>query len=290
VPVTGRKDNAEIAGGTQRFTRATSELQEETKTPVDSPRHATFTVELLLSADNEALSTHVAHRESGDEKTWDSWLGAELLNFFVQHARLNPIQQGSSPPGTHELESASPITEGSEGIIAPTEEIEIALPGMEESGDVVVSMEEGEAVHPVAEETPLRATVPSHPVGELRVRELKVVARGTASHRNTLPSQQPFDVQLTVDLTGQAELTGDSLEYSVHIYAEGLEDHSRHTLAEARDAITARESITIRAQGKTIPQGTYRLWANVTLLSTGKATTQSILSAAHAKGGMLLIY
>src|SRR5438876_1103452 len=69
VPVTGRKDNAEIAGGTQRFTRATSEPQEETKTPVDSPRHATFTVELLLSADNEALSTHVAHRESGDEKT-----------------------------------------------------------------------------------------------------------------------------------------------------------------------------------------------------------------------------
>ena len=328
VPVSRRKDDAELPGETQRSTRATSEQQEKTKTPLDSPRHATFTVELLLSADDEALSTHITHRESGDEKIWDSWPHVELLSFFVQHAQLNQLQQGSWPSGTEELASASPIPEDSEGTVAPTEENETAITGAESSGDiiasteeatapiaennegviaskeeneitlpdmedsryVVVRMEEREAVPPAPEETPVRATVPSPPMSALRVRELKVVARGTASHRNILPSQQPFDVQLTVDLTGQAELSDDSLEYAVHIYAEGLEDHARHTLAEARGAITARESITITAQGKTIPQGTYRLWTNVTLLSTGKATTQSILSAAHAKGGMLLIY
>jgi len=290
VPVTRRKYDAELPGETQRFTGATSEPQEETKTPVDSPRYATFTVELLLSADNEALSTRIAHRESGDEKTWDSLPHVELLSFFIQHAQLNQSQQGSWLSGTGELASASAIPEDSGGTVAPTEEIETALPGMEDSEDVVVRMEEREAVPPTPEEPPLRATVPSPPVSALRVRELKVIARGTASHRNTLPSQQPFDVQLTVDLTGQAELTAGSLEYRMHIYAKGLEDHARHTLAEARGTITARESITITAQGKTIPQGTYRLWTNVTLLSTGKATTQSILSAAHAKGGMLLIY
>ena len=178
------------------------------------------------------------------------------------------------------MESAPPFTEDSEGAVALTEEIEPALS----------SMEEMEAVPPVAKETLLRATIATHLVGELRVRELKAVERGTTLHRNTLPSELPFDVQLTVDLTGQAELSGDSLEYGVQIYAKRLEDRARYTLAEASGAISLNESITSTAQSKTIPQGTYRLWANVTILATDKATTQSILSAAHAKGGMLLIY
>jgi|GEM_PF-6082221 len=149
VPVSRRKDDAELPGETQRSTRATSEQQEKTKTPLDSPRHATFTVELLLSADDEALSTHITHRESGDEKIWDSWPHVELLSFFVQHAQLNQLQQGSWPSGTEELASASPIPEDSEGTVAPTEENETALTGAESSGDIIASTEEATA--PIAE-------------------------------------------------------------------------------------------------------------------------------------------
>jgi hypothetical protein len=290
VTVTGRIDDAELPGETQHSTKTTSEPQEETKTVVDSPHRATFTIELLLNEDNEPLRTHIVHHESGNVKNWDSWPYRELLSFFVQHAPLNLSQQGSWPSNTKEMASASPFAEGSERADALTEEIETPLPSMQESRDVVVLMEEREVVLPIAEETPLRATIASHPVGKLRVRELKVVERGTTLHRNTLPSELPFDVQLTVDLSGQGELTGSSLEYGVQFYAKRLEDRARYTLAEARITISFNEIITITAQSKTVPQGTYRLWANVTILATDKATAQSILSTAHAKGGMLLIY
>jgi hypothetical protein len=122
------------------------------------------------------------------------------------------------------------------------------------------------------------------------VRELKVLAQGTASSRSILPSELPFDVQLTIDLAELVELTGSSLEYTVLFYARRLEDHARHTLAEVRGAITAPGSLTITAEAKPVPEGMYRLRANATLLSTGEATRQSILSAAYVKGGMLLIY
>lgn len=267
--VPGQKDAAEIPGEIQHSTnRVLGKLQEETMTSVDSPRYATFTVELLLSANNEALRTHIEHRESGDEETWNHWRDAELLSFLTRHARLGQPQQRSSLPGAQQLASTSHITKENERPVPPQEEV----------------------IPPVAEEPSPQSTIASQPISTLYVRELKVIERDTATHRNALPSLESFDVQLTVDLTGQAELIGKLLEYRIYIYAKRQEDRTRHIIAEAQGSFTAGESVTITAAGKKIPQGMYRLWAKTVLLSTDKATTQSILSVAHAKGVGLLIY
>jgi hypothetical protein len=286
--VTKKKDVAEIPAETQHTTIARNVQQEDKEAPVNSSRRATFSVELLLGLDNEILSTHIVHRESGDEENWDGWPDAELLNYFAQRAHLKLPQLVSPLSDTKELEPASLFIEDNDNV-AFIEEGEIAPPVLEDNSEVVLPMEEGKAAPYTAEETTLSVTMPPHTVNELRMQELKVVARGTAFYRNTLPFEEPFDVQLTIDLNGQAGLTEDT-EYTLLIYARGLGKHARYSIGEARGAMTTGESITITIQCNTLPRGTYRLGANGTLLSKDKATMQSLRSVVNVKGDLLLIY
>jgi hypothetical protein len=58
--------------------------------PQCSPQHyETFTIELLLSADNDVRRTHVTHVQSGVEDNWANWDSARLTYFLVQHGGLH---------------------------------------------------------------------------------------------------------------------------------------------------------------------------------------------------------
>ncbi len=223
-------------------------------------RNATFTVELLLDEHNEVNSTHIVHRQSSDEKSWEGWQEAELVGFLVQHAGLN-----------------QPSTELIQSKVA---EIEPAAP---------LAIESVSVSHVTAETGPVSPVVTKPaPVGVLRIREMEIVKADNHGSHSFLRHSEPFQVQFTLDFAGALVPANTLLTYTASIYAKRLGGPKRQTVSEVRGTVWPTEKIAINVQNMTLPLGLYRLEAVVSLASKEPAQHPKLI--AGIVGGLVQVY
>lgn len=227
---------------------APTKLQAGTTAPGDRQHYATFTVELLLDESNDVRRTRVAHIQGGGEESWVGWQDGRLADFFVQHAalRLPPIE-----PAVQEVETA-------------------------QSTPQVAASPEPTPPPPVT----------TNPASVLRLRELEIISTEANSRRNILYHNQSFDMHLTLDLTEITPPDDTLLDYTAIVYAKSLSGGPPQIVGEARGAITAVDSITIKVKGAAPPRGIYRLEASVTLM----LLSQGVNLTAFLESGLLQIY
>ncbi|MCA9918122.1 MAG: hypothetical protein KC445_09225 [Anaerolineales bacterium] len=232
-------------------------------------RYATFTVELLLDADNTVRRTRVVHVQDEDRKTsWSGWQPKALKQFIAKHAgltqqRVNGTQVKKEPTPTAVSPPAKParrtaIDELTMRFIQPPQ------PGY---AATAVSTTTPPADEEAPTGQPLSVTLDSPHV--------------LLEHGHT------FNVQVHLDLE---KLTYDKhtpLNYQAAIYAARLGSAARQKVGTAYGAInTQARQVAITVPTQIGSPGTYRLEAEMAVawIPTIPDVT------ASTKGGLLHIY
>ncbi|GIK40002.1 MAG: hypothetical protein BroJett011_38350 [Chloroflexota bacterium] len=211
--------------------------------------YATFTIELLLDEDNNVRRTRIAHIQDKDEDTWAGWAGTRIVGFITRRAALR-------------LSESEPV-----------------------SVSAVIAEPPSVATR-VAEPSPTLATSASPVSSSLRLHQLETVPVDVTGPCSILHYGQPFNMHLTLDLTGVAMLSDGSLTYSAAIYAKNLNDGSTHIVGETQGAITSEEKLTINMAGIPLGRGAYRLEAVATLISPSVKPGPM----AYLEGSLLQVY
>jgi hypothetical protein len=211
--------------------------------------YESFIVRVLLNDDGSIRDTRMEHIGTGGVKRWAGWEHDAMLGFIKETAA--PPVLLAAPLGP--LDAEPPPESVPESVAEPSAASEICP----------VSQPQADAAGPE-----FRA-----PVVRLR------------PDRTLLHAEQPFVVNLGLDLTGAAPQS-DRLIYSAVIVARQLGGKSGRTLASPRGLLTAAGSATITIDAGGLPPGTYLLEAAVSLRAAG-ASRAGV--AAMAEGIMLQV-
>lgn len=197
-------------------------------------RPATFSVEILLDENNDVYSTHVQHLQNMREETWNGWQQAQFINFLIENAGLSiPLNEVDSPNSEESVESVY----------------------LEEPVEEPAIVNSNEPLSPLASESGL--------TGRLQLRELEIIGVTSGTTHKILAVNEPFNVRLTLDLTG-LQMPGDTLlNYKASLYSKSRGNPGL-LVGEAQGAIILADTVTIEVKGNTLQEeGFYRLAATV---------------------------
>jgi hypothetical protein len=235
-----------------------------------------FRIELLLDEDNNVRRTRVAHVQSDGEDTWDAaWAGREdqqLLNFFVERARLRAEPIEPREPLTPAVEPAPLAIAVAEPIASSDDSIESEPP--------LTSPTE-----------PLLAPLPAASLaGDLRLTALHMLPSASAEPRSILYREQPFDIRIALDFSDVIGPRDVPLNYAATVYTKNVRGGQRLLMGEARGTIVPADCIALTMQGTTPPPGIYRLEATVALTLAARETVAHSDLVTFVEGGLLQIY
>ena len=127
-------------------------------------------------------------------------------------------------------------------------------------------------------------------VGVPRLHQIETVPAGAHTPLNFLPSDRPFDVHLTLDLS-DLRVPGDTrFSYRASIYSKNLEGHSRQTVGETSGIIMYTDKLIVSVEGIALPNGKYRLKAVVILNPMTTEPTPQAGLVVSKEGDLLLIF
>lgn len=126
--------------------------------------------------------------------------------------------------------------------------------------------------------------------GRLRVREMEMIGVESGGPRKTLTHDELFDVRLTLDLT-ELQVPGNTpLNYKASIYGKDRGSGSGLVVGEAQGTIIPADTVTIKVEGNTLPEGIFHLAANVIIgLPTMKLTVRPDTTAV-IDGGQVQVF
>lgn len=207
--------------------------------PGNGQHYATFTVGLLLDADNSVRRTLVEYIQSEGEEpgAWAGWDANRMVEFIIRRAALKLPAAEPAPALAQESERAEP----------PAAPIQLS--------------------------------------GLLRLDRLETLQSGVGP-RSILPHDQPFIVELFLDLNDVDAPGDDPLECTAAVYAKSLSGGPQQIVAQTRDTIVLEDSLAIAMEGVPLSRGIYRLEATVTLALPAMEPSLS----AHLEGGLLQVF
>lgn len=236
------------------------ESEVDVEPPVQEHRPVAFTVEFLLDENNKVESTHVLHIQSGRTHTWMGWQKTQLIDFLSESLGLDVNSNESAMPVADEVEA--------ESIEKPN-----AAPDGERTGS--------------------SSSIPSVSISRsssvLRLRELEVIGARSGSFHRTLIQNEPFDVQLTLDLTGLKVPGNARLNYNTIIYGRG-QGRPGLVVGKAEGSIIPVDKATITVKGNILPEGIYRLAAKVTVRQMDSEQTMKSSTSGVIDGGVVQVY
>ena len=160
---------------------------------------------------------------------------------------------------------------------------EEAWAGWEETRVMKFLTQHAELPQPIPPPTPTLG-------GTFEVRELAILPERPDKQCNILPCNQPFDVRLLLDLAKMVIPDHLSLDYAVVVYAKELGEGTRRVAANVCDTITPDREVTIDVMGAVVPEGTYRLQAEVTLALHTEESPGPGINASLLAGCLLHTY
>jgi hypothetical protein len=134
-------------------------------------------------------------------------------------------------------------------------------------------------------------TARSRLAGTFRAGEIELIRAESNSPSRLLPSDQPFDVRLTLDLVDLQVPDNTALNYKASIYGKGRGKGSYSGLTgEAQGTLIAENLVTINVGGNMLPDGIYQLAAMVILALKDIYVTPKSGITAMVDGGQVQIY
>jgi hypothetical protein len=234
-------------------------VSQETSQSVKRRGLTSFVVELLLDEEGQTKRTKVMHVDTGGEDTWNGWQERRLLDFFVAGA-------GLCPPATElDLPSATPDQQTIEAKMMP--------------GGIPAHMpKRGPVPSPEAQiESRPQAIEMATSTGKPPLEEPASIPVQAEAASGVIVANQPFEVNLTLDLSEIVSPKKKPFNYKANIYAKSLKGPLHQTVGEADGQLEPTQPAIITISGNPLPQGLYRLQAVVGLSDP----TSSILQAGE---------
>lgn len=241
------------------------ESEVQVVSPAQQHRPITFTVEFLLDENNSVVSTHVLHAQSGRNHTWAGWQKTQLADFMSESVGLSVRSNEPVIPLVEEPVNAEKV-----------ETVTIEQPDLKPD-----------------EITGSKLTAPSVPIsnlsGVLHLRKLEVLGVKRGGFHRTLIQNEPFDVQLTLDLTGLEMQENIPLTYKTTVYGRG-QGRSGLVVGKSEGTIKPAEIATITVKENILPEGMYRLAAKVTVRRQDTKLTTKSSASGIIDGGIVQVY
>lgn len=214
---------------------------------------ATFTVELLLDADNSVRRTCVTQVQTGTEAAWPGWQDECLIDFIVRQAGLSVLQH----------EAATPLRPTSPSHPAPYTQTTASLPSSRT-------------------ETGLS--------GVLRLCDVTPLSLGSEIPLSGVHVGETFKVCVTLDLTEVRSSAEAILSYVVTIWAKKLRMKSRQIVGEGHGTHMPADKVQCTVEVVINAQDTYHLEALVILTEQGKESSPQRRLMAMRTSGLLQVF
>lgn len=249
----------------QRLASKTESIPPSKRETTREPRqhYATFTVELLLSTDNNVRRTRVTNIQTNSKESWAGWSEPRLSNFIANCANLERPKTSFAP----EFPTSHGITQSPEPPAPSSQTTDLFY-----------------KVH-------LTDSKPKNVLcGILKVGNLAVIILGTNTPQHSVHANEAFSVRITLDLTDVEVAPSTPLNCTITIWAKKLGAGVRQIVGEQDITFIPAEKIPCVIESRIPEQGTYRLEAMSVLTPTSTSpATHSTLRAWH-EGGMLQVY
>ena len=208
--------------------KAGQTLVDEAQGPTNNSLHyASYTVELLLDRENQVRRTRAMHVQSSQEATWAGWDAGRLHDFLVDSGQLQTTSSRES---------------------LTVDEAPVSKP----------------APSPTADLEPSRPALALK--GATKIIDTRLVNQSGQSLGAIIPGNQPFEVQLMLDLSQVEVPKGRRLGYDATIYLKKMGINGRDVTGVKAGTLTAtKKSAMIDITSQPLTPGDYRLEALVAL-------------------------
>lgn len=138
------------------------------------------------------------------------------------------------------------------------------------------------------------SVAPSQPsrglTGTLFIRAMEIVGSSSFGSRRLLQFDEPFDIRLTLDLSGLVVPEDTPLQYKVSIYGKNRISRSGQFARESEGICIPADTVAIELENNTLPEGTYQLAASVIVALPDMQLTPKPGSMALIDGGLVQVY
>lgn len=188
------------------------------------------------------------------------------------------------PPIVSQVELIAPAAESIETVPPVVAETELAASALEvtEPAPPVVAPPGAKEAHippPVVAMT-----------GTPYLHQIETISADAHISQNFFASGQPFNVHLTLDLSGVRMPDDTQFSYRAFIYSKSLEGHPRQVVSETSGIVTSADKVIVSVEGITLSKGTYRLKAMLILNPMTTKLVQQPDLVASKESELLLIF
>ncbi len=127
-------------------------------------------------------------------------------------------------------------------------------------------------------------------IGNPRLEETRITSLETGHQSRILANNQPFEIDLSIDLSEVNMPAETEISYAVETYVKSLDRGIRQKIGETQGTINAPDIIEMKISNKGLQEGTYRINVGMSFnQSTTQPTDQPEL-AAILDAGLLRVY
>ncbi len=252
--------------------KSQSTISDPEKKDSEASLHATnYMVEVFLDGSNKVHRTRVYHVQSDEGEAWDYWDEGRLLTFFKRRPelRLAKLLQAAknAPPAkskqTEEIKTAK-INAKSSAATSPSSAITVA------TGSKVDAVKRA--------------------IGMPRLEKLEIIPEGFRSQCRSFDHRQTFNVRLFLDLVDMKHSGQEPFNYTVAVMAKRIGGDPQQYFIKDQGTITSHNNATLNLKWSSLPQGTYRITAALTLSPRYTDAEQQPDLTASLEGGLFEVH
>jgi len=144
----------------------------------------------------------------------------------------------------------------------------------------------------VAEESQILAETvePVRLIGNPRLEETRITSLETGQESRILVKNQPFEINLAVDLAGLNIPADAEISYAAETYAKSLGKGLRQKIGEAQGTFTSPEIVEMKITNPGLQEGTYRINVDLNFSQFPAEPVKQPELAAKLDAGLLRVY
>lgn len=283
--------------------------------PTTRQHYENFTVEFLLNEKNKLRRLRIMHVQSGDVETWANWNSDEVSYFLARHTgaripegktqkleaeivklrsavkkkksavsfpKVKQVHAKSLQPEAGPGQDLSPIIFNSATEVLPKRFLQKSRssPTPEEDKN------QGNSSQP---EAPQKVGETKVQMGMIRLLRWNISMSDSDQPVQSLPHDQNFDVNLTLDISSLPITTKSQLDITGTLLAKKLGTHERRVIGETQVLLSFSPTINLRVRQLALEQGLYRLEAQIKLNESDAVSLPKSINTS-LQAGLFQVY
>lgn len=264
--------------------KAGAESRKKGVTASTSRQHyENFTLEFLLNEKNKIRRIRIVHVQSGDVDSWAKWSAGEISNFLARHTRARFPQAKTPIQKTLAVKPESDVNKS-----IPEETIKKEIEQRKYIAPIVFKPATNNLLKDVSHKTQL-ISVPKNATERIGLLKWIVSNANSKLPVLSLPHDQNFNVQLTLDMSKVSHSETSKFELTGMLFAKKMGSKIREMIGETKTVVPYSPIISLNIDNATLAQGLYRLEAYIKLNQSEDVSFPKSIDTS-LQGGLFQVY